>query len=101
MSNWETNKIGKGRLLRVIGIMYLLPMTFFQLAYSRALAAPYSKGLDLEFLNKVGGIRIGQVRRCKDGSIELPVSVDISGLKEISRKPTSVNSMKFPLLHGQ
>jgi hypothetical protein len=45
-----------------------------------------------EFIQSVGGIRIGQPRKKDDSAWVLPVICDVSGLKTITQKPTAMNS---------
>ncbi len=50
-----------------------------------------SEVCDWEFIQKSGGIRVAQPV-VRDGERLLPVTYDISGLSEVTRKPTSINS---------
>lgn len=71
----------------------LVPLLLSRSECFGASVKPFSSGLDYAFVKQVGGLTVGQLRRLGDGSSELPVTFDISGLKEISVKPTSLNSM--------
>lgn len=48
-------------------------------------------GESWKFMEAVGGVAIGQPSR-KPQSVYLPVRCDVSGLTEITKKPTSINS---------
>lgn len=56
-------------------------------------ARPYRGGLDLDFIKQVGGMKVGPIRRKSDGTAELALKFNISGIETISVAPTSLNSM--------
>lgn len=45
-----------------------------------------------EFIQSVGGIRLGEPAKKENGSWVLPVVCDVSGLTTVTRKPTTMNS---------
>ncbi len=49
-------------------------------------------GESWNFLESVGGISIDTPYRTSEGTIYLPVNCDVSGLREITKKPTVMNS---------
>lgn len=49
-------------------------------------------GESWKFMEDVGGVAIGQPTRNPQGIVYLPVRCDVSGLTEITKKPTTINS---------
>lgn len=49
-------------------------------------------GESWKFMEAVGGVTIGAPSRNPQGSVYLPVRCDVSGLTEITKKPTTINS---------
>ncbi len=49
-------------------------------------------GRSWEFMESVGGISIGTPYRTSKGTVYLPINCDVSGVTEITRKPTLMNS---------
>ncbi len=49
-------------------------------------------GQSWDFMESVGGISTGTPYRTSKGTVYLPINCDVSGLTEITRKPTSMNS---------
>ena len=49
-------------------------------------------GQSWDFMESVGGISTGNPYRTSKGTIYLPINCDVSGLTEITRKPTLMNS---------
>jgi hypothetical protein len=49
-------------------------------------------GESWKFMEDVSGVAIGQPIRNPQGSVYLPVRCDVSGLTEITKKPTTINS---------
>lgn len=45
-----------------------------------------------EFIQSVGGIRLGKPEKKENGSWVLPVVCDVSGLTTVTHKPTTMNS---------
>jgi hypothetical protein len=49
-------------------------------------------GESWNFMEAVGGISIGTAYRTSQGTVYLPINCDVSGLTEITKKPTLINS---------
>jgi hypothetical protein len=49
-------------------------------------------GESWKFMESVGGVAIGSPSRNQQGNVYLPVRCDVSGLTEITKKPTAINS---------
>lgn len=49
-------------------------------------------GQSWDFMESVGGISIGTPHRTEKGTTYLPINCDVSGLTEITKKPTLMNS---------
>lgn len=47
---------------------------------------------DWKFVQSVGGLKVGPARRLQDGRVLLPIHCDVSGLRAITRRPTTLNS---------
>jgi hypothetical protein len=47
--------------------------------------------MDWAFIQAVGGISVGEPLRTEDG-FYLPIDCDVSGLKQVTVKPTTINS---------
>jgi hypothetical protein len=45
-----------------------------------------------EFIQSVGGIRIGQPQKRDESTWVLPIACDVSGLKTVTREPTTMHS---------
>lgn len=51
-----------------------------------------SEQRDWAFIQSVGGLAVGEPQRLADGNYRLPINCDVSGLKQITIKPTTLNS---------
>lgn len=74
-------------LLAILGVFVVLPVYGDQDYY---LAIPWVAGW--EFLQSVGGIRLGEPKKNEQGGWVLPVVCDASGLTTVTHKPTKLNS---------
>jgi hypothetical protein len=79
---------------------------FFALFFLQAIAQAYASldtrpGETWDFIQSVGGIKVGTPTRGDNDRINLPVDCDVSGRTEISLKPTLVDpTLTVELLTG-
>lgn len=73
--------------LSVLGVLVFAPAYGGQDSY---LATSHVAGW--EFLQSVGGIRLGEAVKRENGVWMLPVFCDVSGLTTVTQKPTTMNS---------
>ena len=74
-------------LLFVLGVLALAPAYGGQDSYLTT-----SHVASWEFIQSVGGIRVGVPEKKENGSWLLPVVCDVSGLTTVTHKPTAINS---------
>jgi hypothetical protein len=77
----------KQSLLSVLGVLALAPAYGGQDSYLAT-----SQIASWEFIQSVGGIRLGKPAKTENGSWVLPVVCDVSGLTPVTHKPTAMNS---------
>jgi len=75
-------------------LLALVAVIFLAGGNARAGLGDWFYGESWKFMEAVGGIAIGQPSR-KLQSVYLPVQCDVSGLTEITKKPTTINSALF------
>ncbi len=51
-----------------------------------------SEQRDWNFIQAVGGLAVGEPQKLENGNYRLPLSCDVSGLKRVTVKPTTLNS---------
>jgi len=71
--------------------MRIIILTLTLLISNVAFGSPLGQERDWEFMQSVGGIAISEPKHL-DGKWELPVRCDVTGLREITVKPTTINS---------
>lgn len=74
-------------ILSVLGVLVLVPAYGGQDSYLAT-----SHVASWEFIQSVGGIRLGGPEKKEDGGWVLPVICDVSGLTTVTHKPTTMNS---------
>lgn len=76
----------QGFLLLVVFILSI------ESGFANAGASDWFYGRSWEFIESVGGIAINTPSRVRNCAVFLPVTCDVSGLKSVTKKPTSMNS---------
>jgi hypothetical protein len=56
------------------------------------MAVVTSEQRDWNFIQSVGGLAVGEPQKLADGNYRLPINCDVSGLKQVTIKPTLINS---------
>jgi hypothetical protein len=62
------------------------------LALGCGMAVVTSEQRDWAFIQSVGGLAVGESQKQADGTHRLPINCDVSGLKQVTIKPTLINS---------
>jgi hypothetical protein len=68
--------------------IYILSILFI-IGFSSQIAL--AEKMDWTFIQSIGGISVGVPLRTEDG-FYLPIDCDVSGLKQVTVKPTTINS---------
>ena len=75
-----------------ITIIISAVLALFLAGFASAGISDWLYGESWEFMESVGGVKIDEPVRQAVGTVYLPVRCDVSGLTEITRKPTLINS---------
>lgn len=62
------------------------------LVFFCGMAVVTSESRDWNFIQSVGGLAVGEPQKQADGTYRLPINCDVSGLKQVTIKPTIINS---------
>jgi hypothetical protein len=84
-------KKGKSVVQKLFVYMMLISVTTCYSACSNATSLFTATHQDWNFIQKVGGIEVGELQAIPNGAYFLPMNVDVSGLT-VKNKPKIVNS---------
>jgi len=73
-------------------LVLLAAFSFGFSACSHVLSYAARESKDWEFVQSVGGLKLGSPYRDSKGHVLLPIICDVSGTKKITKQPTTLNS---------
>jgi hypothetical protein len=76
----------------ILKLAFLLAIAFPFVASSGVVSAFTSNHIDWPFIQSVGGISVGTPKQIESGIWNIPIDCDVSGLRTITVKPTTLNS---------
>lgn len=74
------------------GLVGVVLVVAFAATPARAGLSDWWFGRPWEFIQAVGGIRVGSTTRASDGSVSIEIQCDVSGVQRITRDPELMNS---------